>query len=91
MPVLCICLKMRVPHQLIVLEDCDPVVLSLPQFFRVSSLACYWLVLLHGYCVGVEILEDDVVEERNLIVLVELNFDKSLAGLRCHEHSFVGD
>lgn len=64
---------MRILHERVVLQDGLPVLVV---------LAVSWVLpreLLYGYLVAVEVLEDQVVEVRYLVVLAELDLDVGLA------------
>ena len=72
MPVLGIGFKVSIAHQLVVLEHCNPVIFQLSQLLSVAwgSRRCFELLDSDRVCV--EVLKDDVVEERDLTILVEL-------------------
>lgn len=81
MPVLGICLKVRILHQSIILKNSFPILLVL------SVVGVLAHELLDGNLVAVEVLEDQVVEIACFVVFLELNVDVGLArALRLRVH-----
>mgnify|MGYP006106373687 CR=1 FL=1 len=81
MPVLGICLKVRILHQGVILEYGFPILLVLPVVGVLTH------ELLDGNLVAVEVLEDQVVEIACFVVFLELNVDVRLTrALRLRVH-----
>ena len=73
MPVLRIRLIVRILHQCVILEDAFPVFVV----FAISRILAH--ELFDRYLVTVEVLENQIVEMRHLVLFAELDLDVGLA------------
>jgi hypothetical protein len=85
-PVLGIVFIVSISHELVVLQDGDPILVFFHLFTRVGG-AGRRNELLDCDRMRVEILQRDVGKERNLVIFVELNVDVVLT----RSLGFAGD